>query len=63
MSCTCGSFHRSYICKHILKVSDIFSFPIPGYKKVHLLATNATRGPKKGKKRKCLDDNSNNRSE
>ncbi len=52
--CSCVCFFKNYICKHILKVVDLFDFRIPGCTKVKVFATNSSRGPKLKKKRNPL---------
>ena len=41
-------YYKFFVCKHLIKLVDIFGFSIKGYKKVEEFATNAKRGPKKG---------------
>ena len=36
-TCTCHSYYKSYVCKHIVKVADIFSYKLKGYTKVEVL--------------------------
>ena len=35
--CNCYSFYKSYICKHGLKLADIFGLKIKGYNKIEVL--------------------------
>ena len=50
LDCSCVCFYKNYICKHILKVSDLFSFRIPEYTEAKEFATNSSRGTKPKKK-------------
>ena len=47
ISCTCLSYYKSYICKHALKIADMFDFQIPGYDKTRLFAANKSKGRKR----------------
>ena len=53
--CNCYSFYKSYICKHAIKLADIFGFKIKGYNKIEIFAVNAKRGPKSKKKHNPLE--------
>ena len=54
--CTCYSFYKFYICKHIVKVCDLFNFNLKGYTQVKVFATNSKRGPKNKKKNPLSHD-------
>ena len=53
--CICYSFYKSYICKHVLKLADIFGLKIKGYNKIDVFAVNAKRGSKPKKKPNPLE--------
>ena len=50
--CNCVSFYKSFICKHIVKLSELYNLKLMGYNEVKVFATNAKRGPKPKKKSK-----------
>ena len=53
--CSCYSFYKYYVCKHIVKVCDLFNYKLKGYTKIKVFATNSKRGPK-NKKQNPLED-------
>jgi hypothetical protein len=56
--CKCYSFHKSFVCKHAIKLADLFGYNLKGYTKPRLFVMNAKRGakPKKKKNSNPLDD-------
>jgi hypothetical protein len=48
--CSCHSFHKSYICKHLIKLSDLYNFRVKGYDPIRVFNVNKARGRKRAKK-------------
>ena len=45
--CNCYSFHKSYICKHVIKCSNKFNLRVKGYEPVKVFNVKKARGKKK----------------
>ena len=57
ITCSCHYYYKSFNCKHVVRVSDLYGYKIKGYTKVKVFAINSKRGAKrKNKKTNCLND-------
>ena len=54
MAYSCHCFYKLYVCKHVVRVAELYDNKLKGYNKIRVFAVNSKRGPKPKKKQNCL---------
>ena len=53
-TCSCHCFYKLYVCKHVVRVAELYDYKLKGYNKIRVFSLNSKRGPLPKKKQNGL---------